>query len=214
MVLPQLEASGYTESIEGVRKSVRTLEPVTRAASYRNIVLGADRTVLFPVGSRVDLGGLVKGWAVDRAARHLNPAGNWVINAGGDLLARGEGPDGAGWLVGVEDPFRRQHDIATLSIRDAAVATSSTMRRRWTTTDGEAHHLIDPRTGRPSKSDLVSATVVAETALRAEALAKQLLLQGLASAREFAETRRVGAVFSSQSGAVYLTSAIEGAVVA
>jgi thiamine biosynthesis lipoprotein len=162
-----------------------------------------------PADYKVDLGGYVKGWAVDRAARYMAASETWCINAGGDLLARGHGPEGLGWMIGVEDPHRSPKVLATISVVDAAIATSSTVRRRWMTDTGAAHHLIDPRTGRPSNTDLASVTVMASRAADAEVLSKQLILLGSHDGRLLAETREMPAFFVDRSGAVTLTSRME-----
>lgn len=162
----------------------------------------ATRGVLRPAHMTLDLGGFIKGHAVDRAARRL-PA-NAAVDAGGDAVLRGAGvartatsttaalatavsakPAGArnrgpgeGWLVDVEDPRDAARTLMTLRVRDRAVATSAPNRRRWRAGGGEQHHLIDPRTGRPAPSDLAQVTVVAATAEIAEVVAKTAFLLG------------------------------------
>jgi thiamine biosynthesis lipoprotein len=126
-------------------------------------------------GTRLDLGGIAKGYAADRACDLLEASGPCLVNAGGDLAARGRA-----WPVGVETP----EGTITLELEDGAMATSGRDRRRWTTRDGEAHHLIDPATGAPADSDLLRVTVVASTAVEAEVLAKALFLAGAERAEE------------------------------
>jgi thiamine biosynthesis lipoprotein len=166
-----------------------------------------------PQSCKVDFGGFVKGWAVDRAARYMSTSETWCINAGGDLLARGEGPEGHGWMIGVEDPHQSAKVLATISVVDAAVATSSTVRRRWKTEAGAAHHLIDPRTGEPSHTDLASVTVMASRAADAEVRAKQLILLGSHDGRLLAETREMPALFVDRSGALTMTRKMEDHIV-
>jgi thiamine biosynthesis lipoprotein len=120
-------------------------------------------------GFGIDLGGLAKGWLADQLAERLT--GNCVVNLGGDLRALGEGPEGRGWPVAVGD--------GTLLLTDSGAATSGTRRRRW---GAQLHHLIDPRTGLPSRSDLELTSVVTQTAARAEVTAKATLLAGRAGA--------------------------------
>jgi thiamine biosynthesis lipoprotein len=156
--------------------------------------------VTIPADVRLDLGGFVKGWTVDRASSHVSPMANWCINAGGDMLARGPGPEGRGWFVGVDDPFDARQPIAVLRVRDRAVATSSTLRRRWRTQHGAAHHLIDPRTGRPSETDLVSVTVLAATVAEAEVLSKQIMLLGGRAARAFVASEAIASILVDRFG--------------
>ena len=124
-------------------------------------------------GIRLDLGGIAKGDAVDRACELLAAAGPCLVNAGGDLAVRGR-PSGEPWPVGVETAG----GTITLGLERGAVATSGRDRRRWVRGGEEQHHVIDPSTGLPAASDLLRVTVVAETAVEAEVLAKALFLAG------------------------------------
>jgi thiamine biosynthesis lipoprotein len=119
-------------------------------------------------GTGIDLGGLAKGWMADQLSAQLGARS--LVNLGGDLYARGGGPDGKGWPVGVGG--------VTLVLRDQGVATSSTRRRRWGEEGANLHHLIDPRSGRPAESDLTEVSVVAGNATDAEVYAKTALLMG------------------------------------
>lgn len=147
----------------------------------------ATRTILRPPDLLLDLGGFVKGWTADRAARLL-PATS-VIDAGGDAVLRGHGEDGEGWLLDVEDPFDTDRVVCTLRVADCAVATSGVNRRRWLAGGQEQHHLIDPRTSRPSISDVAQVTVLAPSTEEAEVLAKTTLLLGSREGQRFLRAR-------------------------
>jgi len=121
-------------------------------------------TIELGQGTRLDLGGIGKGYAVDRVAELLALAGPCLVNAGGDLAVRG-----GAWPVGVTDEI-------TLELTRGGIATSGRDRRHWRVADTEMHHLIDPSTGRPADGDLVSVTVVADSAANAEVLAKAAFL--------------------------------------
>jgi FAD:protein FMN transferase len=108
-----------------------------------------------------------QGYAVDRAAEILARAGPALVNAGGDIAARGRL-----WPVGVETGEGQ----VTLGLGDAALATSGRDRRRWRRGGAEVHHLIDPATGAPAESDYIRVTVTAPTAAEAEVLAKAVFL--------------------------------------
>jgi FAD:protein FMN transferase len=119
-------------------------------------------------GGRLDPSGLVKGWAVDRAAALLDASGEqrFCISAGGDLVARG-GP----WRVGVRHPRRRRRLAAALSMHDAAVATSGAYER--------GAHVVDPHTRRPARGAL-SVTVVGPDLGTADAYATAAFAMGAA----------------------------------
>jgi thiamine biosynthesis lipoprotein len=89
--------------------------------------------------------------------------------------------------VGVQDPFDATRDIAMLNVNDRGVATSGTQNRHWTTNDVRYHHLIDPRIGTSSRSDLASVTVIAPTATQADVLAKSAFLLGSDDGLRFVE---------------------------
>lgn len=136
--------------------------------------------ITMPAGVTLDAGGIGKGLAADLTARMLLASGadGVLVNLGGDLRAAGRPPSSEGWSITVPDPLQPDRELLRLAIPEGAVATSSRLQRRWQTTSGEAHHLIDPRTGRPARTDVVAVTVVAAEAWWAEALAKALFLAG------------------------------------
>lgn len=137
-------------------------------------------TVTLPAGVSIDPGGIGKGLAADLVAEALLDAGasGALVNLGGDLRAAGEAPDGDGWPISLPDPVRPGRELARFALPHGAVATSSRLRRRWQTSAGPAHHLIDPTTGRPCAGSTVAVSVVADRAWRAEALTKALFLGG------------------------------------
>ncbi len=187
--LGAVEAAGYRESFEKINGPVPSRLSLPRP-DYRQVVVHKDGNVELRRGLRIDLGGFAKGWTVDDVASIMRGlAGSWIVNAGGDLRAAGPGPDGSGWLVGVEDPLLPERDLGVIEVRNRAVATSTTARRRWLTTQGWSHHLIDPSTGRPSQSDVASVTVLSNTTAEAEVLAKTLLLLGAERGIRYIESR-------------------------
>lgn len=116
----------------------------------------------------VDLGGIAKGWGVDRAAQILRERGIFhaLVNAGGDLVAMGTDGDGEPWKVGVRAPDDPTGIVAVLRVSDAAVATSGTYL--------QGPHLLDPRTGAPIRTPTRSLTVEAPTCMDADAAATAL----------------------------------------
>jgi thiamine biosynthesis lipoprotein len=162
-VLPAMAAAGYTRPLAEGRPVVTVLEgcAVPPLPDVLDVRPGAAR---LEQGAGIDLGGIAKGWMADRLRESLGS--NAVANLGGDLSAGGDGPDGAGWPVGLAG--------VTVLLRDRGAATSSVRRRRW----GELHHLIDPRTGEPARTGLEEVSVIATDGLEAEIVAKTALLLG------------------------------------
>jgi thiamine biosynthesis lipoprotein len=157
----------------------------------------------------VDLGGIGKGLAVRWAAQQLRGHGSAaLVEAGGDLQALGSGPDGTGWRVAVEDPRGGTEPVAVLQLHDLGCATSSIRLRRWTVDGREVHHLVDPRTGEPADSGLLSVTVVGADAALAEVWSKALFLAGRGRVRQLADEHGVAALLVDTDGVVGVSRAM------
>jgi thiamine biosynthesis lipoprotein len=146
----------------------------------RVVVDAAGSSVTLPAGVGLDPGGIGKGYAADLVAEELRAAGaaGVLVNLGGDLRAEGRAPGGGSWVVGIEHPLRPGR-VATVTLRQGAVATSSRARRAWGPATDRRHHLIDPATGRPADTGLAAVTVLAARGWQAEVLAKAAFLGGL-----------------------------------
>jgi len=184
-VLGAMLRIGYDRSFDELARDDITAPP--RASALRTGAAGIDvgaTTVCIPRGVGFDPGGIGKGLAADLVVAEAIAAGatGVCVNVGGDLRVAGRPPTGTGWTVAVEHPHAAA-PLAVLGIGEGAVATSTTLRRRWLIGGEPRHHLVDPWTGEPSTSDLTLVTVVAADAWQAEVLAKAELLRG--SARLF-----------------------------
>lgn len=175
-LLGAVRAAGYTRSLaspSGVTPMAVDPPPHDPRLCGR-IVLDADAgTICLPPGCGFDPGGIGKGLAADLVLADLVSAGaaGACVNVGGDLRVWGRGPHGARWQVGL--PGR---DGAGLALTDVAVATSSVTERAWSAGGRSQHHLIDPATSRPSRTDIATATVVAPAAWLAEVYALAAIL--------------------------------------
>ena len=144
----------------------------------------------------LDLSGIAKGFAVDRVAGLLDDAGcsAYLIEFGGEVRAREHAPGGGPWRVGVDSPAGRGY-LGTLLIGTKAVATSGDYRQYRVADGGRVSHIIDPRTGYPVRHHLASVTVVADTAMMADAYATAMLVMGEAEARGLAGEMDLAALF-------------------
>jgi FAD:protein FMN transferase len=175
-VLGAVIAAGYDRDFDEVLAGARdAIRPPVPCGRWRAIGLRPS-AIRLPPGVGLDLGGIAKGWTVDRALADGMATGvGWLlVNAGGDLRVVGDAPS---LEIGVEDPEARDRELVRLRLRAGALATSSITRRAW---GALSHHLIDPRTGSPAVTDLVQATAWAPTCAEAEVRAKDLLLRGTA----------------------------------
>jgi thiamine biosynthesis lipoprotein len=143
-------------------------EVLTRCATLRDETRGYF--TVRPFGA-LDPSGLVKGWAVARAAQRLHERGarNFLVNAGGDIVAAGRPGEGARWRVGIRHPLQRDALAAVLEVEDLAVATSALYER------GE--HIADPHRRAPA-SGLLSVTVVGPDLATADAYATAIFAMG------------------------------------
>jgi thiamine biosynthesis lipoprotein len=198
-------AAGYDRSfVRGLLDRETPVSPPAPEMRFGKVVVDAEtQAVTLPAGMLVDFGGFVKGWTSDVAAPLLPELA--ALDAGGDAVLRGAGVDRHGWLVDVENPASPGRALLTIRVRDAAVATSGTNRRKWRVANSVAHHLIDPHTREPANTDLIQVTVVASSAELADVLAKTALLRGHADARRFLDRfPDVSGVFVLSDGRVRL----------
>jgi len=126
-------------------------------------------------GTKIDVGGIAKGYAVDEAARILqrHDIRNFLIDAGGDMYAGGKNCQKQPWRVGIRDPRDKSKIISVVALSDAALTTSGNYEKIFAIELQRWSHILDPRTGYPQKN-ITSATVIAPTATEADALSTAL----------------------------------------
>jgi thiamine biosynthesis lipoprotein len=179
-VLPALAAAGYDRPFRQGLTEPSVLRAMQLPPLPEVLLLDqATRSVALAPGAAIDLGGIAKGALADLLIDELGD--NAVCNLGGDLRLRGAGPEGDGWHIGLCDG-------TVVALRDGAVCSSGITKRRW---GHSMHHLIDPRTGMPAKTDLAEVSVVTDCALRGEVYAKTAVLLGAAMGVAFLEARGV-----------------------
>jgi FAD:protein FMN transferase len=196
-LLPHLLAAGYDQDFAALRDraspprsqpgpGANSPAPAPRAGraphpratgAWRGLEVDPERRfVRLPEGAGLDLGGIAKGMAVDAASVLLGGIGvPWhAVDAGGDLRVAGV-PDGQdSWPTKVE----AGHGSVSIGLRSGALATSSVLGRRWVVAGEQRHHLIDPRTGVPARSAVLSVTAAAPTCEAADVAAKTALILG------------------------------------
>jgi thiamine biosynthesis lipoprotein len=203
-------AAGYDRSFApGVLDRAERACGLPSRASFGDVQFDrTTRRVKLPADSLLDLGGFIKGRTVDVATALLPRVA--AIDAGGDAFLSGPGSDGRGWIVDVEDPFVHGRALLTLRLCDQGVATSGPNRRNWRVGNAVAHHIINPHTCKPARTDLAQVTVVCQSAELADVLAKTAFLMGYADGSRFLATfPSVGAVFVLHDGALHLVGELE-----
>jgi FAD:protein FMN transferase len=180
-ILGALETAGYDRSFDTILAGDSAGYASFAAQPGFDLIRKQGSTLhsfQMPLETRLDLGGIAKGWAASKAVERLQEFGPALVDAGGDIAISGPRADGSPWPIGIEDPFQPDRSLETLMLREGAVATSGTDYHRWKQGKIWNHHIIDPRTGLPAATDLLTVTVVAPDAIMAEAAAKTVLILG------------------------------------
>jgi FAD:protein FMN transferase len=182
---------------------------------WREVVVDeAARTVfLRRAGMRLDLGGLVKGYAADEAVRILTAAGvsSAIVDLGGDIYAMGSAPAGQPWRIGVQAPEAgRGSFLGVLSVSGMSVVTSGVYEHFFIKDGRRYHHLMDTRTGWPVDNGLASVTVAARSSMDADGLALALFAMGPREGMALAERLGLHAVMVDGDRRVFITPHTRG----
>ena len=182
------------------------------AGSFKNINVTADKNIVWiepPDGGNdgvwIDLGAIAKGYIGDQIAGLLIERGvsGALIDLGGDVVTVGNRPDGNPWRVAVRKPFGESNEmLGVLEVTGVSVISSGTYERRFDIDGVGYHHILDPRTGMPADSDVISATVKTENALTGEWLSTLAVLLGSEKIPEYFEKTPgfIGAVLVLENG--------------
>lgn len=196
---------------ERVKPSDAQLAAARAAIGYQNLVLDPQAcTVRFAhAGTRIDLGGFAKGYAVDNGAHILRRHGiaHGIVTAGGDTHIIGD-RRGRPWAIGIRDPRRQGEVVAMLPLEDTALSTSGDYERFFESDGVRFHHVIDPRTGK-SPSHVQSVTVIAPDGLTTEAFSKCVFVMGVEKGLQFIESKSgVDAVLVDGMGLLHYTTGL------
>jgi FAD:protein FMN transferase len=194
-ILEDLERAGYDRSFEKLHDGAahtQTIGVSNRAADWRAIDWNAHTHSIFvPEGVRLDFGGIAKGWAADQAVQRLSIYGPALVDAGGDIAVSHSLDNGQAWPIELD--VLNQHTggdvLPLLMVSKGGVATSGRDYRHWQCDGKNQHHIIDPRTGCPADTDVLTATVIAPSTREAEVAAKVALILGSRNGLEWIDAR-------------------------
>lgn len=170
------------------------LQEALKHVDYRNIEIDGNNVRITDPLSRLDLGGIAKGYIGDRLAERLKKNGvkSGIVNLGGNIITIGKKPDGKKFVIGVEKPFSdRSETVGSVKVSDKTVVTSGVYERQFEKDGVIYYHVLDARTGYPVKTDLDSASLVMDYghSMDADALSTICLMKGSESALEFLDSR-------------------------
>jgi thiamine biosynthesis lipoprotein len=186
----QLVAAGYDTSFDDMSTNIQGATSMENTGAFLLSDIQTEaksRSIRLPFDSHLDFGGVAKGWAAHQTAKRLESQGSALVNAGGDIAITGKMADGTWWSVGVADPVNPSSNLEILRLGRCGVATSGTDFRRWKKDGVWQHHIIDPRTGLPAMTDILSATVIAPDVMDAEMNAKVAVILGSVAALDWLE---------------------------
>ena len=165
---------------EEVVPSPEEIKEALSLVGYEKILVEGDMVRFQKNGMQIDLGGIAKGYAVDRAIEVLRKNGirQALVNAGGDLYALGSGQGGKKWQVGIQDPRQEGKLLGIIKVKDIGVATSGDYQRYFTLEGRRFSHIVDPKTGQTVQDVPMSVTVIAPDATTADALATGVFVLG------------------------------------
>ncbi len=150
----------------------------------------SEHTVALENGAKLDLGAIAKGYAAEQIRLLFSEYGirHAVVNLGGNVLVLGKKPDASEWLVAVRNPSQTNLQLGLLGVTDCALVTSGSYQRYFEEDGIRYHHIMDPKTGRPAESDLVSVTVITDDATYADVLSTALFVMGYEKALSYWES--------------------------
>lgn len=194
-VYPLVKAWGFIDGLYNVPSESEIdslLEHVDFSAVNVSAMTETDTYLLtMPAGMELTFAAVARGCAAMYAMRAMRQAGveSGIVSFGGTVMTLGVKPDGSGWVVGLQDPVNTGSYAATLNVgADTAVVTSGGYLRYFVDDDGNyRQHILDPATGYPAESDLLSVTVICDDGTYADALSTALYVMGERDAKSFYE---------------------------
>ena len=212
-IAPVMDAWGFTGEARHVPDQAELAQAMALVDSEQLLVDEQENTArLAQAGMAVDLGAVAKGYAAGQAEAVLRERGitSALLNLGRNITLIGTKPDGTPWRVGVADPADESSSLCVLELSDQTASTSGGYER-WFEEDGvRYHHIIDPKTGYPAQSGLLSVTVISPDPVLADALSTALFVAGPEAALDFWRSREdFELVLCTDQGQVIVTQGLE-----
>jgi FAD:protein FMN transferase len=208
-VAPVVNAWGFGFT-EGTNPDSATIDSLLQYIGMEHIRIENNRIVKDFPGIMLDVNAIAQGYAVDIVSGFFDKKGiiNWLVEIGGEVRAKGKNPKGVYWRVGIDKPIEGIQISglqmeAVVSLRDRALATSGNYRRFYIKDGVKYSHTIDPSTGYPVRHNLLSATVIADQCIMADAYATAFMVLGVEKTKEMLKDRKdidAYLIFTDDSG--------------
>ena len=214
-IAPVVSAWGFGESSQNV-PAQSEMEVLLEKVGYENIDIGGGNVTLSN-GASIDLGAIAKGFAAEKLAEKLSQHGikSAVFSLGGNVQTLGTRPDGKPWRVAIADPKSPYEYAAAVDVDGTmAVVTSGGYQRFFEQDSKKYHHIIDPKTGVPAQSGLLSVTVICKDAALADAFSTAFFVVGIDAALEMMELydEPIEAVFITEDDDLLYTAGLLGKI--
>lgn len=194
--------------------SADEIEKLKKLTDYKTLQVDTENNTaaLEMSGQIVDLGGIAKGYAGDEAIKVYKEHGikSAYINLGGNVVVLGTKPDGKPWRIGIQNPRANNgYYIGIVEVTDKAVVTSGDYERFFEKDGVRYHHILDPKTGRPAASGLISATIITDVSMDADALSTAVFVLGLEKGMALVKgLKGVEAILVTRDREIYATEGI------
>ena len=188
------------------------IEEILKLVNYNDVILDESNHSIMLKNKKqaLDVGGIAKGFAADevRDIFYKNNIKSALIDLGGNIFALGSKEDGTPWKVGIQNPFKpRGEFIGILSIKNKSVVTSGNYEKYFMKDGKKFHHIIDPKTGYPSQSKIISATIISDNSIDGDGLSTGVYILGIDKAMKIIEDiEGIDAIFITEDKKVYKTS--------
>ena len=192
-VFPLMKIWGFRNRHLNIPNQKQIKAALKKVGSQKLVLLSSNKVILKD-DTRFDLGGILKGYAVDRTVAYLKSRGikAGIVNAGGNLMAFGKKPDGKPWIIGIRHPRINGKLYAALPLRPGlAIATSGDYERFFITNGIRYSHIMNPRTGAPVQNHMLSVSVIHPRGEISDGLATALFVMGPKAGIRFADTHRL-----------------------
>ena len=215
-VYPLVKLWGFYDKNYRVPSETELEEALSRVGAERIQIVG--NSVSLGENQQIDLGGIGKGYASQRACEILKQAGvtSALLSLGGNIQCLGSKPDGTDWNIGIRDPWQEDALYAAVKVSDKAVITSGGYERYFQDPDtGRVYrHILDPRTGYPAESGLSSVSVITGDGTLGDGLSTALYIMGLEKAADYwrANVETFEAILITNEGVLYATEGLEGQI--
>ena len=198
---------------EGVVPDPADIERALPHVGWEGVSVEGTTVTLEDPDARIDLGGIAKGYITDDLVARLASAGveSAYVNLGGNVAVLGGKPDGSPWGIGVRDPFDEtgKANYAVVHATGGSVVTSGLYERQFESGGSRYWHILDPRTGYPVESRVMSATVFSERSIDGDGLTKPLFMMGEDEALAFLEGHGVQGMLVHEDGSAVMTQGAE-----